>query len=194
MPRIIRTPKFVSSLAYGPVVLTSDYIEQCLAQNTKLNPANFLLKESKEDEAQGYNLAESMARAKSNKFRLLRGYTIYCTNDVRGGFDSYKTIITENGGECLLYKARASSGAFVQPAGGDREDIDPDSSAAEYLYLISGTSPEEAKLWPKFRQMARSKGRIGRVVRNDWLLDQAIRQEIRWVDSYELQPNNIDRR
>ena len=175
------------------MVLDSDYIEQCLAQNTRLDPAEFLLKESEEDKAQGYNLADSMTRAKKNRNRLLRGFTIYCTNDVRGGFDSYKTIITENGGECLLYKARASSAALVPSAGGDREDSDPDPSASDFLYLISGTSPEEAKLWPKFRQMAQSKGRTGRVVKGDWLLDQAIRQELRWLDSYELKPNNVNR-
>ena len=193
VPRIIRTPKFASALAHGPVVVTLDYIEQCLAQNIKMNPDDFLLKESEEDKERGYNLAESRTRAKNNKSRLLRGYTVYCTNEARGGFEAYKTIVTANGGECLLYKARASSSALVPPASGDREDSDPDPSASDYLYLISGTTPEEAKLWPKFRQMAQSKGRISRIVQNNWLLDQAIRQEVRWLDDYELKPNNVDR-
>ena len=188
-PRIIRTQNFVASLAHGPVVLTSDYVEQCLAQNTKLNPEDFLMKESEEDMEKDYNLAESRARAKVNKCRLLRGYSIYCTAAVRGGFDVYKDIVTENGGDCMLYKARASSTTLVLPDA-DRE---PESSSPDYLYLISGTTPEEAKLWPKFKQMAQSKGRVGRVVNNNWILDAAIRQEIRWDESYELSPKNVDR-
>ena len=171
-------------MAHAPTVLTSDYIDQCLAQNTRLNPEDFLLKENKEDGIRGYKLADSIARAKINKCRLLRGYTIYCTMGLRGGFNPYKDIVTENGGNCQLYKARASSAA--PPLEDDREIDVSQSSAPEYLYLVSDTSAEEAKLWPKFRQLAQSQGRVARIVNNDWLLDLAIRQEIRWSDDYEL--------
>lgn len=186
VPRIVRTPKFVASLAHAPTVLTLDYIDQCLAQNTKLNPEDFLIHESSEDRVRGYNLAQSMARAKVNKCRLLRGWTIYCTEGIRGGFDPYKDIITENGGICQLYKARASSAALVTPLGGRREDDGDSQSTPDYLYLVSGSSAEETKLWPKFRQMAQSKGRTPRIVNNDWILDLAIKQEIRWSPDYEL--------
>ena len=171
-------------MAHGPTVLTSDYIDQCLTQNTRLNPEDFLVKENKEDNIRGYKLADSLARAKTNKCRLLRGYTIYCTTGVRGGFGPYKDIVTENGGNCQLYKARASSAA--PPIKDDGEDDISQSSTPEYLYLVSGTSAEEGKLWPKFRQHAHSQGRTARIVNPDWVLDLAIKQEIRWSDDYEI--------
>lgn len=186
VPRIIRTPKFVASLAHAPTVLTLDYIDQCLIQNARLSPDDFLMTESQDDKTMGYNLAQSMARAKANKCRLLRGWTIYCTEGLTGGFQPYKDIVTENGGDCRVYKARASSVALISTTEGDREEDDSQSSTPEYLYLVSGTSPEEVKLWPKFRQMAQGKGRIARIVNKDWVLNLAINQEIRWSPDYEI--------
>lgn len=186
-PRIVRTKKFVCALAHGPTVLSLDYIEQCLAKNERLDPNDFLLEETAEDTSKGYNLAESVERAKANKGRLLRDYTIYCTEKVRGGFDTYKAIVEENGGTCLLYKARATSAANQSRTDGADEDEDAQSpSTPEYIYLISGHDKDDMKLWSKFRHMAQSKGRSPRIVHTDWVLDAALRQEVRWDHKYEL--------
>ena len=185
-PKVARTRNFVCALAHGPMVLKSEYIEQCLLSDKKLDPSQFLLKETAEDISRGYKLADSVRRAKENKGRLLRGYTIWCTENIHGGFDAYKEIISANGGTCQLYRARPTSIAAAARAGAidaDSEDTGPSTPA--YLYLVSNNSPEDVKFWPKFRQMAQEKGKIPRIVKNDWVLDLAIRQEIRWLDEYE---------
>lgn len=186
-PKLARTNNFVSALAHGAVVLNSNYVEQCLASDKMLNPEDFLLQESVEDLARGYKLAESRERAKQNKGRLLGGYTIWCTENVHGGFDAYKNIITVNGGTCLLYRARPTSiAAAAQTGTADAGNDGTDSSTpSDYLYLVSSHQAEDAKLWPKFRQMVQDRGKIPRIVRSDWVLDMAIRQEILWKDDYE---------
>ena len=191
-PKIVRTKKFICALAHGPTVITLDYIEQCLSTDKRLDPEDFLLKETPEESAKGYKLSESIERARVNKCRLLRNYTVYCTEHVHGGFDCYKAIIEENGGKCLLYRARATSTAIASRASGpDMDGNDTALSTPEYLYLVSSTRPEDAKLWPKFRQMAQEKGKIPRIVNNDWVLDMALRQEIHWRDTYELSDKNV---
>ena len=186
-PKIARTIKFISALAYGPTVIKLDYLEQCLSRKERLDPNDFLLTETPEERARGYNLAESIERARSNKCRLLRGYTIYVTDNVHGGFNTYKAIIERNGGTCLLYRARATSVANASRVDGPEQETDRATpSTPDYLYLASSSRPEDAKLWPRFRQMTQEKSKIPRVVHTDWILDVALRQEIIWDDKYEL--------
>lgn len=186
-PKIARTKKFICALAHGPTIISLDYIGKCLAKKERLDPNEFLLKETPEERSKGYNLAESIERARSNKGRLLRSYNIYATENVYGGFDTYKAIIEQNGGICMLYRARATSTANATRIGCPGQDGDVTTpSTPDYLYLVSTSKPEDAKLWPKFRQMAQEKGKIPRIVQNDWVLDLALQQEIRWHDKYEL--------
>lgn len=186
-PKIARTKKFICALAHGPTVISLDYIEQCLSKNERLDPNDFLLKETPAESSKGYKLSESIERAKANHCRLFRGYTIYCTEGVHGGFECYKAIIEENGGKCLLYRARATSTANATRTDGPGEDGDNAApSTPDYQYLMSSSKPEDIKLWPKFRQLAQEKGKISRIVNNDWVLDSALRQEVQWHDKYEL--------
>ena len=111
----------------------------------------------------------------------MKSQRIHVTENIHGGFETYKSIIEANGGRCFLYRAR--SGTFIPVAGNqsDSENEDP-----EFAYLISGASEAETKLWPKFRQMARESNRVPRIVKTDWMLDLALSQQVRWDDSYEM--------
>ena len=133
----------------------------------------------------GYRIADAVARAKINKGRLLRGYSIYCTEGVHGGFDTYKAITEVNGGKCMLYRARAVSNPGVR-AGREEDPSDSESGQPEHVYLLSGTSPEEAKLWPRFRSMVEARSKTPIVVRTDWLLNVAMSQQMVWSDTYTL--------
>ena len=186
-PKIARTKKFICALAHGPTIVNLDYIDQCLRRNEKLEPDDFLLKETPEESARGYKLSQSVERARLNKCRLLRNYVIYGTENVHGGFDTYKAIIEQNGGTCLMYRARATSTANASRAAvPDGEANGTMPSTPDYLYLVSSSKPEDAKIWPKFRKMAQEKGKIPRIVHTDWVLDLALRQEVQWHDKYEL--------
>ena len=189
-PRIVRTEKFICALAHAPVILSTNFIEDCLTSNSRLDPKNYLLKDLDYEKKAEYKLSDALTRAKENKGRLFRGHSIYVTEAIHGGFDTYKSIIEVNGGRCFLYRARA--GTTVAPKLGLDEDTDEsEPSQPEYAYLVSGTSHEEAKLWPKFRQMVAASDKIPRIVRNDWLLNTALSQEHQWKEYYALGDKDI---
>lgn len=184
-PHIVRTQKFICALAYAPVVLSTHFVEQCLAENKKLPPERFELKDPLGEQRLGVTLADATARAKINKGHLLRGHSIYCTEIIHGGYETYKSIVEANGGNCLLYRARAATNATAR----DPEDIE--SELAQYMYLMSGVTPDEAKLWPKFRKTARAAGKTPRIVKTDWMVDIGLSQRIQWHDYYELTEKEV---
>ena len=189
-PHIVRTQKFICALAHAPMVLSTDFVDQCLAQNTKLSPDQFELDDPEGEKRLGVKLSEATLRARENKGQLLKGYLVYCTETVHGGFDTYKSIVEANGGKCFLYRARAGLSTSSR-AGALNGDLNDPKSIPEYMYLISGITSDEAKLWPKFRQMAQGMGRVPRVVKTDWMLDLTLSQRLSWNDKYELTEQDV---
>lgn len=184
-PSIIRTQKFICALAHAPIVLSTDFVDRCLEENKKLPPEQFLLNDPEGEARLDIKLTDATARARDNKGHLLQGYSIYCTESVHGGFDTYKSIVEANGGKCLLYRARA--GSSTSRVGGLDGDVnDSASDTPEYTYLLSGVAHDEVRLWPKFRHMAQAMGKTPRIVRTDWMLDLALSQRVNWHKSYEL--------
>lgn len=166
--------------------MSTDFVDQCLAENKRLPPENFELNDVEGEKRHGFKLSDSTMRAKENKGRLLKNYTIYCTEAIHGGFDTYKSIIEANGGRCLPFRARASSIVPVRGGGLDGNEDEEMPDSPEYMYLLSGVTYEEVKLWVKFRQIAQGKGMTPRVVRTDWVIDSALSQRIGWNETYEL--------
>lgn len=189
-PHIVRTHKFICALAHAPIILSTDFVDQCLAKNKMLSPEDFVLKDPEGEKRLEIKLIEATARARELKGHLLQGYTIFCTEGVHGGFDTYKSIVETNGGKCLLYRGRAGSSTLSR-AGLVGETDEPEPDTPEYVYLMSGTTHDEVRLWPKFRQMAHGTGRIPRIVKTDWMLDLALSQSVRWRDGYELAEENV---
>lgn len=190
-PKILRTEKFIRAMAHAPMILSTEFVKDSLDRNEKLNPRSYILKDREGEKNYDLKLSEVGKRAKANKGRLLGSQSIYCTEDIAGGFDTYKSIITANGGRCLLYRARAGSITSAKAGGLESADDEEELEDPEYVYLISGTTPGEVKLWPKFRSMVQGIGRIPRIVKSAWMLDLALRQEIRWTDEYELTDEDI---
>ena len=151
-----------------------------------LPPKDFELHDADGEVRLGCKLAEVTARAKENKRQLLQNQVISCTEMVHGGFETYKAIIEANGGKCQLYRGRAISGNPGRAGGGDGDLGEMEHSTPEHLYLISGTTSDEAKLWPRFRQAAQGMGMLPRIVRTEWMIDLALSQKMNWRDQYEL--------
>lgn len=183
-PAIVRTQKFICALARGPIVLSTDFVDQCLTENKRLQPEDFILEDVEGEARLGFKLAESTARAKEIKGHLLQGYAVFCTEAINGGFDTFRAIAEANGGKCVLYRARAGSHPLARANA--LED------APQYLYLLSGATPEEVKLWPKFRQVAEGNGMVPRIVKSDWLIDVAMSQRINWRENYELKEEDVE--
>ncbi|KAL9101485.1 MAG: hypothetical protein Q9163_003256 [Psora crenata] len=190
-PRIVRTEKFICALAHAPMIISTDYVDDCLAENRRLDPVQYPLQDTEYEKRLGYRMTDAIERAKLNQGQLLRKHSIYCTEGVHGGFDTYKAITEVNGGKCMLYRGRPASNPALRAAR-EEDPSDSESGQTEYMYLLSGTSPDEAKLWPKFRSMAEAMGKTPLVVRTDWLLNLAISQQIIWTDTYTLTEDDID--
>lgn len=191
-PSILRTKKFVCALAHAPIVISSEYVVDCLAKDERLEPEDYLLNDPAGEKRLGFNLGEAVDRAKNHRGRLLRGMLIYCTEPVKGGFDTYKAIIESNGGKCLLYKARAGSATASRATGQDEDHDGMTEDEPGYIYLLSGTSPGEVALWSKFRSMVQGMGNLPRIVEPEWLLDTALRQQLRWDEVYELTEDRVN--
>ncbi|KAI9804370.1 MAG: hypothetical protein M1833_007177 [Piccolia ochrophora] len=194
-PSIVRTQKFVCTLSSAPIVLSTSFIDHCLEQNAL--PARiekFILRDPESERRYGFKLATALKHAKANKRRLLRGVSVYCTPGVHGGFDTYKAIVEANGGMAFLFRARAGSVSRRRVVGDDNKEEDPEEDsdeegeedAADVVYLLSGDSDEEKRLWERFKAMVRENDMVPKVVKTEWLLDVAMAQEMRAADAYAL--------
>ena len=268
-PSIIRTQKFLTALAYAPVVVSTDFIRACLDQNRLLPAEQYLLRDPDAEQRLEVDLRQALVRAAANRRQLLKPVTIYCTPAILGAQDTYRVIVEANGGQCTPFKPRHGSTVVVprlaslsakngaagagnrvranahshrgtakanqnntkqnQTGGGNskthqpstpstkrRDDDDANSNPSPNkndddqqegddegdeqeqekeqegeddittsVYLISGDSPEEEKLWPRFRHAVTEAGRHPRVVKTEWLLDVALSQEMRWREEYK---------
>ncbi|KAL2837924.1 BRCT domain-containing protein [Aspergillus pseudoustus] len=189
-PSVLRTPKFVNALAYSPVIVQVEYIEQCLKTNELLDPSDFLLNDKDAEKRFGMTLEQSKINAKKNKNKLLQGYHVYCAETIRGGFDAFKSIVDANGGECNLFRGRVSYQSKREESD-DESDYDGHSNRGE-IYLLSSVATEHQKLWPRFRQLVHNMGKTPRIVRVDWLLDMAMSQELRDAAEYELNEEMVE--
>lgn len=187
-PSILRTPKFVNALAYAPMIVSTDFIASCLEQDELLDPADFPLVDEAAETKFRFSLAKATDKAKNNKNKLLRGFRIYCVDDIRGGFDAFKSIVDANGGDCFLFRGRLALANHSRREESEDEDSDVDDGepGRNEAFLLSSVEPKHARLWPRFRQVALDIKRTPRIVRVDWLLDMAMSQELRPTEEYEL--------
>lgn len=189
-PRLIRTRKFVTALAAAPTVVSSGFLDYCLRYARVPAPEDYRLVDRETEEKLGIKLDETLERARRNRRQLLKGWTIFCTENIGGGFETFRDIIAANGGVCVQWKGRATQ--TVRRRGVDvdeKEDAgkDQEEGEADALYLLSGTTPQEKKLWEPFRAMATKQGLVPRIVRQDWILFVAMAQEVAWDEAYEVE-------
>ncbi|KAI9790287.1 MAG: hypothetical protein M1816_005312 [Peltula sp. TS41687] len=207
-PSMIRTQKFVTALAYAPVVVSSDFLDHCIEKGEVPAAEKYHLKDPETEGRLGIKLKDSLANARRNERRLLKDITVYSTPNVHGGAETYKAIVEANGGTCVPFRARHGAiitsssnihnkttttttanddddGGDGDGAGGKTDQAKED--AHRYVYLLSGDAKEDTKLWPKFRQMARENGLVPRIVKTEWILDVAMSQELRWQDDYQFE-------
>lgn len=189
-PKILRTRKFVCALASAPLVVDTTYLDYALKQK-KLKESPQLLQDHDAEKRFGFKLSEALERAKINDGKLLRGWHIFVTEQVAPGFETYKEIITLNGGSAYMYRGR--TGVSVpkrrvrdDPEAGEESQHQGADDEYDFAYLVSGVTPAEQKLWKAFREMTKKQGLEARIVKNDWLLNAAMSQEIRWRDEFEL--------
>lgn len=183
-PNVLRTAKFVTSIAYAPVIISTQFIDDCLEQDTYLDPDDYLLEDQASEKKHVVSLQLACKRAKENRHQLLAGRTIFCMENVTGGFDTFRVIIEVNGGQCLQYTGR--KGVMVPSRRADSDASTSDDDPQTEVLLISNPDQENTKLWSRFRQMAEGSRKIPKVVKPDWLLETAMCQKILSTSNYEI--------
>ncbi|KAJ5659513.1 hypothetical protein N7507_005964 [Penicillium longicatenatum] len=191
-PSILRTTKFVNALAYAPVIVNTDFVTKCLKEDKLLDPADFKLIDKAAESKFRFSLAKATDKAKANKNKLLRGFRIYCVEDIRGGFEAFKSIVDVNGGECMLFRGRLALTNPSRREESDDEESEEDGESRRHdVFLLSSAESKHARLWPRFRQVAGDIKRAPRIVRVDWLLDMVMSQELKSPEAYELTEDMI---
>ncbi|TQN66191.1 BRCT-containing protein 1 [Colletotrichum shisoi] len=177
-PHMVRTVKFLKTLAKGPTILSSDFIDAALDTGEVPDPDEFLLNDKENEKKFGVTIETAVSRARANLGKLLWTVPIYCTANICNGPDSYKAIAEANGAMFKLYRAR--SGTTIKPTTEEEDGGAP----PEPVYLLSSNSAEERSLWPKFEEMARKGHMDPRIVAADWLLDVAMTQQVSFDEKY----------
>jgi hypothetical protein len=148
------------------------------------------------EKVHGFKMNESLERARENKGRLLKNWSIFCTGAVVGGFETMKDIVEANGGACLKWEGRASvrptHRAIDEPESQDMNQnlMEDDGNT---LYLISEAKQSEVTLWKKFRDLAATHNMTPRIVKTDWLLFVAMAQYIHYNEDWELTEDRLKR-
>jgi hypothetical protein len=176
-PQLVRTVKFLRNLSKGALILSSNWIEECLDTKEIPDPEKYVLKDKENERRFELKLETSIDKARKNKGQLLSGIPIYCTASIRNGNESYKAIAEANGAMFMVYGPR--SGSTIKVTNPEDDEIGP-----EPVYLLSTSTPEEKKLWKRFEDMARRGNMEPRVVASDWLLDVVMKQEVSFDKKY----------
>ncbi|KEF56218.1 uncharacterized protein A1O9_07799 [Exophiala aquamarina CBS 119918] len=181
-PSIKRTQKFVTALAYAPMVLSTDFIDSCLKADRLLDPRGFELDDKQNEKRLGVSLKLSRDRAKKNQNRLLQGLSIYCAESIHGGFETFKAIVEANGGRCMLWRNRKS--AMMPSTRAESEaSTDTDDSV---VYLLSDKEGNKS-LCDRFRDMALKSRKTPRIIDPDWLIESAMSQKLLPTATYDVE-------
>lgn len=188
-PKIVRTKKFVAAMACGPTLVSSTYLDYALKNDKLPPPEKYPIQDQDFEDTHGINISEAIDRAKQNKHRLLKDWTIFCTDKVAGGFETYNEIIAANGGRCQKWQGRASNvTASKRQIDSQPKEMSQnlEEDEGDVLYLISEPQKSEFKLWEKFRELAKKHDMVPRIVRTEWLLYVAMAQKMHWDEQWEL--------
>jgi hypothetical protein len=188
-PKVVRTKKFVAAMACGPALVSSSYLDFVLKNNKLPSPEKHAMDTREFEKEHGFKLIDAVERATQNKHKLFRDWTIFCTEKVPGGFETYKDIIEANGGKCSLWKGRTTNITATKrlvDASAGAESQNQKEDEGDVLYLISDANSKEFANWTKFRELAKKHDMVPRIVKTEWLLINAMAQYVHWKPEWEL--------
>ena len=199
-----RTAKFITALALAPEVVSTSFLDNLLKSSkdpddmppTSKHP----LVDRDFEEKWGFRLSQSLERAKENQRRLLRGWTVFITDKVTPSPSQWQEFIKVNGGTAALYKGRTGltfAKSRIPPskdpdAGPERFNLGPNADDdVDVVYLVSGTTDEEVKLWKTFRTQVEKQKLRPRIVTTEWVIHFAMAQRVEWDDKWECREETV---
>ncbi|KAF2869945.1 hypothetical protein BDV95DRAFT_576694 [Massariosphaeria phaeospora] len=194
-PKGLRTKKFVSAIASAPIIVATSFLDSALKTNKLPSPEKHILADIAFEKTHGFRLKESLERAKQNKHRLLKDWTIFCTPGVAGGYDTFKDIIAANGGQCHKWLGRTTHvTASKRTIDLTNKEVsqNQEEDEGDVLYLISEAKKSEVPLWIKFRELAKKHNMVPRIVKTEWVLFVTMAQYVHWDPEWELSEEDVD--
>lgn len=182
--------------------MSVEYLNELLRTNKFIHPLRKTLSDQDGESKYSMDLRGSLERARENKNQLLHGWTVFVTEKVPGGFDTWKDIIGVNGGTVQLYRGRTGlqfPKARIPPSQDPAMrwstagwNLGKDAhTEVDRIYLVSGTHDDEVKLWKTFRTQAEKQGLRPRIAITEWVLNMAMNQQIEWDDKWELKEESV---
>ncbi|KAF2189689.1 hypothetical protein K469DRAFT_658761 [Zopfia rhizophila CBS 207.26] len=187
-PKVVRTRKFVTAFASAPTLVSTSYLDSALKNNKLPPPEKHPLLDREFEKTHGIRLDEALERAKQNKKHLLKNWTIFVTEAVSGGYETFRDIIEANGGQCSMWKGRTTNVTASKRTIDASNEVsqNQEEDEGDVLYLVSEKKKQEFPLWKKFREMAEKHDMIPRIVTTEWLLFVAMAQYVHFDSKWEL--------
>lgn len=193
-PKVVRTLKFVTALADAPQLVNSEYLDYAIKHGKLPDAKKYPLDGSEFKKQHGIDLSDAVVRAKQNKHRLLKAFTIFCTE--KANFNVYKEIVAANGGTCLKWDNRTTAvTASKRKIDAQPKEVSQnlEEDEGDVLYLISEAQKSEVKLWSKFRDLAKKHDMVPRIVSTEWLLNVVMAQKVHWKSEWELHEEDVSK-
>ncbi|XP_044584955.1 putative uncharacterized protein DDB_G0286901 [Cotesia glomerata] len=96
-----RTFKFICAICRSIPIVSTQWINESITKNNFVNPYKYILKDEVAEKTYGFNLEESLMKAK--KKQLFQDYTVLITNGVnRPSVNELRTIVKFAGGRPLV--------------------------------------------------------------------------------------------
>lgn len=98
---IFRTEKFLVALSTNVPILSGDWITDTIEKECPQDPSKYLLQDKSQELI--YNFKLDQSRKNSENRKLLKGITVYITENVTPGVSVFKNLVDAAGGdECVL--------------------------------------------------------------------------------------------
>jgi hypothetical protein len=185
--QIVRTEKFLCAIAYGPVVVSLDWVEDCLAQETLLGksllfdltlaPEDYLLQDRSNEEKYGMRLEQSIIKARKNNRKLFKDYQIYISTAAKGHV-AIQHIVEVNGGEARIVSHNLKQRGKILRS----DHLKP----AENKVLICTREKDDKDLRAKFKEETMAEGYSCLIFSSEWIMRCVLRQEIREDNEFAL--------
>lgn len=199
--KMVRTQKVLCALPSAPIFVNIGWLNAMVKKHARVDYLDYELKDPDGERQLDISLNTCLANAKRNieKGGMFKGWTVFATENVTGGFETMHGVVKANGGECLQFKGRETkiphSGDgpevmnLISDDDGDvnMDDEDKENSTQEngksLIYMVS--VEKDKALWKRFKTMTAEKGFRPRIVKSDWLWRVGLSQDAtEWDDKW----------
>ncbi|KAM0789281.1 hypothetical protein ACM66B_000121 [Microbotryomycetes sp. NB124-2] len=140
--QLSRTEKLLCCLAVAPFIVTTAWVDACIAAGRLVDEAPYLLKDEAKEKALGDTLVNILARARSR--RLFEGKTVYVTKGVEPEVSKIQKILQSGDATVITSKITPAAQAsilrsddvYVVSCAGDRQQWETLAEKGKPIYSV----------------------------------------------------------